>query len=76
MSQAYPSGLSAALPPLNALGLWMFDVGCFPHFADMVYEATLSGGGEARPHAQWLRGYWAGLDHICDPEDRFVFGQP
>ena len=21
----------------------------------------------------WLRGYWSGNQHICDPEDRFVF---
>jgi hypothetical protein len=24
----------------------------------------------------WLRGYWSGQEHICDPEDRFVFVQP
>ncbi len=24
----------------------------------------------------WLRGYWSGPEHICDPEDHFVFGQP
>jgi hypothetical protein len=24
----------------------------------------------------WLRGYWSGLEHICDPEDHFVFCQP
>ena len=24
----------------------------------------------------WLRGYWSGHDHICDPADRFVFSQP
>lgn len=23
----------------------------------------------------WLRGYWSGCDHICDPEDHFVFSQ-
>jgi hypothetical protein len=24
----------------------------------------------------WLRGYWSGQEHICDPEECFVFGQP
>ena len=24
----------------------------------------------------WLRGYWSGLEQICDPEEHFVFGQP
>ena len=24
----------------------------------------------------WLRGYWCGLDDLCEPDDRFVFGQP
>ena len=24
----------------------------------------------------WLRGYWSAREHICDPEDHFVFGQP
>ena len=24
----------------------------------------------------WLRGYWSGHEHICDPEDHFVFSQP
>ena len=24
----------------------------------------------------WLRGYWSGPEHICDPEDHFVFCQP
>jgi hypothetical protein len=23
----------------------------------------------------WLRGYWCGQEHICDPGDHFVFGQ-
>src|SRR5258708_905169 len=24
----------------------------------------------------WLRGYWSKREHICDPEDHFVFSQP
>jgi hypothetical protein len=24
----------------------------------------------------WLRGYWCGLDHVCDPDDRFLFLGP
>lgn len=24
----------------------------------------------------WLRGYWSRREHICDPEDHFVFSQP
>lgn len=23
----------------------------------------------------WLRGYWSGPEHVCDPDDHFVFGQ-
>jgi hypothetical protein len=24
----------------------------------------------------WLRGYWSGLDHICEPDEHYVFVQP
>jgi hypothetical protein len=23
----------------------------------------------------WLRGYWCGLDHVCDPDEHFLFAQ-